>query len=689
MKENKIFIILPFKESLNPKTAGAVSIYVRDALKYSKYIKKIKIISSDQIKLKIFRNKNYILNFCKKYSKKKIDIIEVHNRPEYIKYLKKYFPETKFILTFHNDPLKLRGSVKINERENLLKDCHKVIFISRWIQSRFFNSFVNSNYDNTKIIYHGVLKNNKLNIKKKKKNILFVGKLNKAKGYDIFVETAKLFKKFDDTWNFIAIGDEPRKQIFPEKNIVNEVGYKTNNEVLKYYSNSEIAVGNSVWQEPLGRIAIESSSRKCLPIISNVAGLAESKKIAYVLKTNNSDELFKILKKLTQNDVLRKKLQKKFYIQNDFDIKKISRLIDKIRDDSLNIKSHIIKNKNLKVLHIANFNELSDGRLFYSFSNKLNNGFLKNNHIVQTISDRVFLKNNKNLFNPYGNYKLFNNKILNTIKNFSPDTVIFGHVFNIDQKIFDYCKTNNIKTANWFIDSISSEFLNNKKRNLFFDLINKVDKTFLTSSPELFRKLNFYKKLKFIPNPVDNSIDIYENYKHGIHEYDIFFAISHGQNRVILKHGKKDERENVFNYISDKLSNYKIASFGMNSVEPVWGSNYFYHLSRSKIALNISRGSYQKYYSSDRISSLIGNGLLVFIDDKTKLHKFLKNKKHVVYFKNKEDLVKKIKYYLNNDKLRQKIARTGCQYYHKKFSNTNVAKYILSELGFNKFKINW
>ena len=57
MKENKIFIILPFKESLNPKTAGAVSIYVRDALKYSKYIKKIKIISSDKIKLKIFRNK--------------------------------------------------------------------------------------------------------------------------------------------------------------------------------------------------------------------------------------------------------------------------------------------------------------------------------------------------------------------------------------------------------------------------------------------------------------------------------------------------------------------------------------------------------------------------------------------------------------------------------------------------------
>ena len=32
-----IFIILPYKESLNFKKAGAVSIYVKDAYKFSKY----------------------------------------------------------------------------------------------------------------------------------------------------------------------------------------------------------------------------------------------------------------------------------------------------------------------------------------------------------------------------------------------------------------------------------------------------------------------------------------------------------------------------------------------------------------------------------------------------------------------------------------------------------------------------
>ena len=45
-----IFIILPFKESLNPNYAGAVSLYVNDTTKHSIYKKRIPIISSDNFK---------------------------------------------------------------------------------------------------------------------------------------------------------------------------------------------------------------------------------------------------------------------------------------------------------------------------------------------------------------------------------------------------------------------------------------------------------------------------------------------------------------------------------------------------------------------------------------------------------------------------------------------------------------
>ena len=689
--QKKIFIILPFKESLNPKIAGAVSIYVKDTLKYSKYKKNTKIISSEDFdNNKIFRNKTYIKNFCEKYKNKNIDLIEIHNRPEYISILKKYFPNSKITITFHNDPISLRDSKTLKQREFLINSCHKIIFISRWIQQRFFLNFVNSNYQNTEIIYHGVYKEKNINVNKKNKTILFVGKLNKAKGYEIYVKAAILFKKFDPTWQFIAIGDEPRKNIFPDKNIVSEIGFKTNSEVMNYYKKSSIAVGNSVWNEPLGRIAIEASSRKCLPIISDIAGLSESKKIGYVLKKNTPIELFKILKYLTTNTKLRLKLQNQFYKNNNFDIRNISKSIDSIRQKIFGIKLFKKDNKTIKILHIANFNEMSDGRLFYSFANKLNNGFISSNNIVVTISDRAFLKTNKTLFRPSGNIQNFNNKIINTLKNFSPDLMIIGHVFTLDKKVFDYCKTHNIKVANWFIDSISDEFLNSEKRKNFIKILENVDKCFITSSPKKFKKLNNFNKIKYIPNPVDKSIDHYENYNNSSLEYDLFVAISHGQNRAILKKGKIDEREKFLNQILNNLKNYKIASFGLNDIEPIWGSNYYYYLSKSKLALNISRGQYQDLYSSDRISSLIGNGLLTFINSKTKLNKLFKSSKEAIFYKNEKDLTNKVKYYLNKDNLRKKIAKAGHHAYHKLYNNKIVSNYILSELNLiNKLKIRW
>ena len=107
------------------------------------------------------------------------------------------------------------------------------------------------------------------------------------------------------------------------------------------------------------------------------------------------------------------------------------------------------------------------------------------------------------------------------------------------------------------------------------------------------------------------------------------------------------------------------------------------------MSLNISRGKYQNLYSSDRISSLIGNGLLVFINSKTKMHKLL-NKKEVVYYSNKKELVKKILFYFKHDRLRSKIAKKGYLKYHKHFSNKIVSNYICAETGLmKKFNPIW
>ena len=138
--KNKIYIILPYKESLDPNKAGAVSLYVTENLNYSKYKKNINIVSSENLHKKIFfTNRNYIQSFCKINKNLKINLFEIHNRPEYVFYIKKNFPNSKITLTFHNDPLNLRKSSNLKEREYLINTCSKIIFVSRWIQQRFFS----------------------------------------------------------------------------------------------------------------------------------------------------------------------------------------------------------------------------------------------------------------------------------------------------------------------------------------------------------------------------------------------------------------------------------------------------------------------------------------------------------------------------------------------------------------------
>ena len=299
---------------------------------------------------------------------------------------------------------------------------------------------------------------------------------------------------------------------------------------------------------------------------------------------------------------------------------------------------------------------------------------------MQTISDRYFLKSNRSFFKPLNPINKFNEKILNTLKNFSPNVLMIGHVFNIDNKIFEYCKKNNIKIISWYIDSISPEFLKKESKQNFFKNLELVDLCFITSSPKIFKKHKYFNKMKFIPNPVDIAMDSYRNYLSKDLEYDLFLAISHGQNRGILKKGKSDERENFINDVIYELPQNKFARFGINNFEPVWGSNYYHYLSKSKMAINISRGSYQNMYSSDRISSLIGNGLMVFISEKTNF-KNLFSSNEVVYYKNKKDLIKKIRYYSQNDSKRSKIAKLGYQKYHKHMNNVLITKYMISCLG--------
>ena len=68
--------------------------------------------------------------------------------------------------------------------------------------------------------------------------------------------------------------------------------------------------------------------------------------------------------------------------------------------------------------------------------------------------------------------------------------------------------------------------------------------------------------------------------------------------------------------------NVRFDLYGMNGIQPVWADNYLLAISQSKIGLNLSQGKPAELYSSDRFAQLIGNGLLVMVDEKTKIGNF-------------------------------------------------------------------
>ena len=125
-----------------------------------------------------------------------------------------------------------------------------------------------------------------------------------------------------------------------------------------------------------------------------------------------------------------------------------------------------------------------------------------------------------------------------------------------------------------------------------------------------------------------------------------------------------------------KTKGVKFDTYGMYGVQPVWGNEFLNKLSNSKMALNLSRGKPVKYYSSDRIAQLMGNGLLTFIHKETKFSDFFENNE-MIFYKNLSDLSDKIIKYSKDDKERRKIARNGHKKYHKHFNSSLVARYII------------
>jgi hypothetical protein len=152
--------------------------------------------------------------------------------------------------------------------------------------------------------------------------------------------------------------------------------------------------------------------------------------------------------------------------------------------------------------------------------------------------------------------------------------------------------------------------------------------------------------------------------------------MSHGVNRAVLKEGIEDNRVVFLDKLVKKIPSIKYDFYGFSNKQPIWGHEFNNALINSKMALNLSRGNPTKYYTSNRIASVMGNGLLTFIDKRVQLNDFF-NKNEIVFYNTIQDLSDKIKFYSINDKIRKKIAYNGKKKYFKLFNETKITKFFI------------
>lgn len=175
----------------------------------------------------------------------------------------------------------------------------KIINISNYEQNQAIKYGLNKN--KMVMIYNGVedkvnKSNLKLNWDKNKINLLFVGRLDRQKGLDLFLD---VYNKIElDNIHLYVIGTSVLDNSLPKNTeTVTYLGWVDNKDIDAYYQACDAVIMPSRW-EGFGLVAIEAMRNSKPVIVSNAGALPE------LIKNNINGYIFKLKDKFSLRDIL-------------------------------------------------------------------------------------------------------------------------------------------------------------------------------------------------------------------------------------------------------------------------------------------------------------------------------------------------------------------------------------------------
>ena len=94
----------------------------------------------------------------------------------------------------------------------------------------------------------------------------------------------------------------------------------------------------------------------------------------------------------------------------------------------------------MKILHISNFGDKHNARLYWNQCFKITNGFIRNGHSVYNFSDRD--RSRSTILNKLNKNQSVQKDLIETIKNYMPDLIVLGHADRINLDTLDEIRGN-------------------------------------------------------------------------------------------------------------------------------------------------------------------------------------------------------------------------------------------------------
>ena len=330
--------------------------------------------------------------------------------------------------------------------------------------------------------------------------------------------------------------------------------------------------------------------------------------------------------------------------------------------------------KPLKILHIANRAEKHLGKKFYSLPFKINNGFVRNGHNVYWFSDRDVAKTASLIPSAKFGRAACNRRLLEVCRNFRPDVIALAHADLITVETLREVRAllPEARVFQYNIDGLATAGNIGK----ILDKIEVVDATFITTGGPALKQISAPNAPAcFIPNPVDPSIDCLCNWQFNDFDYDLFFVYSRSE-----WIDQTSMRALAFQNLPHDPPGMRV----LMSTN-LWGSEFIRGLGTAKMGTCFNQkppgepsglGSNLYLYSSDRISQLMGNGLLTFSDSSFSLTD-LYGTDALVDVSDYDDFRDKARFYQANDAARVSVARQGHELSHREFNERLVTGYML------------